>query len=276
MIKVRPYLPLLGFLVPTLAIGYGVVIPRSCIAGVNALSVGFGTTVLGAALTYLAGQRAVLPRTACTTAPLLVRINRAINRQAAAPKGLFGRLLGAIWRAEHSRLNAEVLDRLDVRPGHRVLEIGSGPGDALHQAARRTHGGNVVGIDVSELMVRLARRRNRHGVARGEVEVRVQDRARLELEGQTFDRIFSVHSIYFWPDVQCTLNELSHALLPDGKLVLAFRPEGDDIPARFRDPSYRFPRADEVEAALRRAGLVDVVTARAATASNVVLVIARR
>ena len=50
MIQVRPYLPLFGFVVPTVVIGYGVVIPRSCIAGVNGLTVGFGTTILGAAL----------------------------------------------------------------------------------------------------------------------------------------------------------------------------------------------------------------------------------
>jgi hypothetical protein len=52
--------PLLGFVVPTLVIGFGFVIPRSCIAGVNELTVGFATTVLGACITYLLGIRAVL------------------------------------------------------------------------------------------------------------------------------------------------------------------------------------------------------------------------
>lgn len=58
--KLRYFLPLLGFVLPTLVIGYGVVIPRSCIAGINSQSVGFGTTVLGACLTYVAGIRAAL------------------------------------------------------------------------------------------------------------------------------------------------------------------------------------------------------------------------
>jgi hypothetical protein len=47
--------PLVSFVVPTLVIGYGFVIPRSCIAGMNQLSIGFGTTVLGACVTYLLG-----------------------------------------------------------------------------------------------------------------------------------------------------------------------------------------------------------------------------
>jgi len=56
----RHWLPLLGFLVPTVAIGYGVVIPRSCIAGVNELTIGFAGTVVGACVTYVLGIRAAL------------------------------------------------------------------------------------------------------------------------------------------------------------------------------------------------------------------------
>jgi hypothetical protein len=53
----RAYAPLIGFVVPTVLIGYGVVIPRSCIAGWNALTIGFATTIAGACLTYAAGVR---------------------------------------------------------------------------------------------------------------------------------------------------------------------------------------------------------------------------
>ena len=56
--KPRHLLPLLGFVVPTVVIGFGFVIPRSCIAGVNELTVGFATTVLGACVTYWFGLKA--------------------------------------------------------------------------------------------------------------------------------------------------------------------------------------------------------------------------
>jgi hypothetical protein len=56
----RAYLyPLIGFVVPTLLIGYGVVIPKSCIAGVNELTIGFATTVIGACVTYWMGLRSM-------------------------------------------------------------------------------------------------------------------------------------------------------------------------------------------------------------------------
>jgi hypothetical protein len=61
-IRPRHVMPLVGFLVPTVVIGFGVVIPRSCIAGVNSLTIGFATTIIGACATYLLGVRAALRR----------------------------------------------------------------------------------------------------------------------------------------------------------------------------------------------------------------------
>lgn len=58
--KIRHLVPLVGFVVPTLVIGYGFVIPASCIAGVNELTLGFASTVAGACVTYWLGLRAAL------------------------------------------------------------------------------------------------------------------------------------------------------------------------------------------------------------------------
>ncbi len=56
----RHCLPLLGFVVPTAGIGFGVVIPRSCIAGVNELTLGFAASIAAACVTYLMGVRLAL------------------------------------------------------------------------------------------------------------------------------------------------------------------------------------------------------------------------
>jgi ABC-type Fe3+ transport system permease subunit len=58
--KMRHLMPLVGFVLPTVVIGYGFVIPRSCIAGVNELTIGFATTILAACVTYVVGLRGVL------------------------------------------------------------------------------------------------------------------------------------------------------------------------------------------------------------------------
>ena len=58
--KLSHFIPLAGFVIPTLLIGYGFVIPGTCVAGVNELSVGFLSTVIGACVTYWLGLRTAL------------------------------------------------------------------------------------------------------------------------------------------------------------------------------------------------------------------------
>ena len=58
--KLRYFIPLVGHVVPTVAIGFGQVIPASCIAGVNPLTVGFAASVVGTCLAYWVGVRRVL------------------------------------------------------------------------------------------------------------------------------------------------------------------------------------------------------------------------
>ncbi len=60
LMNLRYLVPLFAFVLPTLLIGYGVVIPNSAIAGVNSLTIGFGTTILGACFAYVAGIQAVI------------------------------------------------------------------------------------------------------------------------------------------------------------------------------------------------------------------------
>jgi hypothetical protein len=50
--------PLIAFLVPSIVIGYGFVLPRAGHAGVDELTIGYATTLAGACATYVLGIRA--------------------------------------------------------------------------------------------------------------------------------------------------------------------------------------------------------------------------
>jgi hypothetical protein len=59
-LSLRHFGPLAGFVLPSALIGYGFVIPRSCIAGLNELSLGYAMTLIGACVTYWAGLRSAV------------------------------------------------------------------------------------------------------------------------------------------------------------------------------------------------------------------------
>jgi SAM-dependent methyltransferase len=255
--QVRLYVPLLGFVVPTLAMGYGVVLPRHGICGVNEITLGFGSTVLGATLTYVTGIR-LARQTTCSRKPWTRRFAEYINRQASSPSGLFGWFLGKVWRFEHRRVNDRTLALLIIEPNHNVVELGCGSGSALAEATKRAAGGHVLGLDVSATMVAMATNRNREAVKRGAVSVRQVDGVNLGLGPASVDRIYSVHSLYFWKDAPELLRQLRESLRSQGRLVLTFRPEGSGIPERFRDPTYRFYAESEVQQLLAEAGFTEI------------------
>ena len=58
--KLRYFMPLAAHVVPTLAIGFGYVIPGSCIGGVNALTIGFAVSVLSTCVAYWVGVRLIV------------------------------------------------------------------------------------------------------------------------------------------------------------------------------------------------------------------------
>ena len=59
-IRWKLVMPLVSYVVPTVLIGYGYIIPKSCIAGVNDLTIGFATSIAAACVTYGLGVRAAL------------------------------------------------------------------------------------------------------------------------------------------------------------------------------------------------------------------------
>jgi ubiquinone/menaquinone biosynthesis C-methylase UbiE len=178
-----------------------------------------------------------------------------IARQSAHPRGWFGHLVARVMARETAPANRRVLEHLGPRSGERILEVGCGHGRTLAQVVVATAPARAAGVDPSEVMRRVARAHLRREIARGQVEIRDGEAADLPFEDGTFDKAFSTHTLYFWPDLCAGLLELRRVLRDGGELLLAFH-DGADV-AKVRqlpDAVYTLHPAADVEAALRHAG----------------------
>ena len=129
-----------------------------------------------------------------------------IAAQSRCPSGWLGWLIGSLMARETAAANDAVLAVLDLVETDRVLDVGFGHGRTVEQAAAAATRGRVAGIDLSEEMLRLASRRCRRLVAEGRVELRRGDAAALPYPAQAFDKVLSVHTLYFWPDAPAVVS----------------------------------------------------------------------
>ena len=119
-----------------------------------------------------------------------------------------------------ARIGRRTVERLDLSPGATVLDVGCGAGaSALPAAERVGPRGRVIGIDLAERLLAIARQKaEHHGLAN--VEFRVGDMERLGYPDGHFDAVVSVFSIFFVPDMVRQVRELWRMVRPGGRLAI--------------------------------------------------------
>jgi len=146
-----------------------------------------------------------------------------LARQSRKPSGVFGRfLMGRYLDRANAASNALVYDTLEPRSQDRVLEIGFGGADLLLRIAANLDGGSIEGLELSGEMLDSAQRRVRRLGLEGKVQFHLGSVVMLPFADASFDLACSVHTIYFWPDLDHGLAELARVIKPGGALVLGF------------------------------------------------------
>ena len=144
------------------------------------------------------------------------------NQQYPCPHGIVGWLAGERMVRQHRPETAWTLDLLDIQPADTVLEVGCGAGQGIKLAAEKASDGRVLGIDLSEVMVRVATRRNAQAVKAGRVALSQGNMTALPFEDQHFDKIMTIHTFYFWSEPTVILAEIVRVLKPGGMCIITF------------------------------------------------------
>ena len=126
-----------------------------------------------------------------------------------------------------SYLSTRTVDRLELAPGQRVLDVACGTGPATIAAAERVgQSGRVVGLDYAEEMVAIARAKvEDRGL--GNVELRVGDMTALEVDGE-YDALMCVLGIFFVDDMSGALRGFAGQVRP-GSGRIAVTVFGEDF-----------------------------------------------
>lgn len=142
------------------------------------------------------------------------------------PKGKLGNFQLRSMNKEHTPVALWGLKHLDIQPEDLILDIGCGGGININRMAKNAK--KVYGVDYSIESVKLSREVNDDYIKQGKVEVLEGNVACLPFEDNTFDIITAFETVYFWPEIEKSFNEVKRILKLGGIFLIVLESNGSD------------------------------------------------
>jgi arsenite methyltransferase len=138
--------------------------------------------------------------------PMDERLRVEFNNWARAGKG-------ESMEKGHRPVGEQAIELMRIHPDARVLDVGCGSGWASRLMAQKAGKGRVVGIDISDEMVKVARESS---TSLSNVEYRVASAGKLPFADNEFSHSFSMESLYYYEDILSALKEIARVVEPGG------------------------------------------------------------
>lgn len=170
---------------------------------------------------------------------------KILAKNLANPQGEKGIEIGEMMNATNIGMTLESIKTLLIEDDEHILEIGHG--NAAHVKSLLSLAQNVqyIGIDISETMLHEAKRLNE--TFKNQAEFVLYEGTKLPFEDKTFDKIFTVNTVYFWENPVEYLNEIYRVLKNNGTFVLTFAQRDFMETLPFTQFDFTLYNSDEME-----------------------------
>jgi ubiquinone/menaquinone biosynthesis C-methylase UbiE len=138
------------------------------------------------------------------------KLQQEFNQWAAAGRG-------DEMESHHSDITEQTLALMDIQPADRILDLGCGTGWASRRMARLATAGEVVGLDVADEMLRRA---EQSSSAFRNVRYAWGSAENIPEADNTFNKVLSVESFYYYADQGKALDELRRVMAPGAKVFI--------------------------------------------------------
>ena len=138
------------------------------------------------------------------------QIRDLFNRWAAAGRA-------ERMERQHRWITEQAIDRMKLGPSERILDIGCGEGWTCRLLSSRCPDSAIVGVDVSDEMIRLARRKSPE---QGNAIFAPGSAEEIPWAEDYFTRVICVESAYYWHSVEAAMREIFRVTAFGGRVHL--------------------------------------------------------
>lgn len=182
-----------------------------------------------------------------------------LAQQLRCPSGDRGSLVSESMFTSNQNMIYKTIDRLDLNPGDKVVELGFGNGRHIPYLLQKKGDLHYTGIEISELMLEKAKETNSAAVTQGFVEfLKIEAENPLPFPDNSYHHFLSVNTIYFWSDLAKQLYDIHRILKPNGHILLSFieKKFAKDFP--FTQFYFNFHSTDLIIRLLRNIGFFNI------------------
>lgn len=177
------------------------------------------------------------------------------------PQGLGGKMMVAMMNAGHSAMAEWGLEHIKLRPDMTILDIGCGGGANIKKLLTFCPKGTVTGVDYSEVSVKASQKHNAQAMQDGRCKVLQANVMDLPFGNDTFDLATAFETIYFWPDLLQSFQEVFRTLKPGGTFFICNESNGDtnkDDKWIEKIGGMTIYNSEQIKAVLTQAGFTDI------------------
>lgn len=163
----------------------------------------------------------------------------------------------------HRPVGEQAINHLSLPANGRVLDIGCGSGWATRLMAEYASNGHVVGIDISDEMIEVARSTS---TSFSNLSFEVASAESLPFPDNEFTHAFSMESLYYYSNMSAALREIHRVLDHQGRFVTVVDLYLENEPSHQWIPTLKVPvqllSIADYRSLLIDAGFVNIVDER--------------
>ncbi|GHV72162.1 SAM-dependent methyltransferase [Spirochaetia bacterium] len=139
-----------------------------------------------------------------------------VGKNFGNPNGIGGKISTKIMNIINQKQYNAVLENINLKPNNIILDIGFGNGYLLNKLFKQNNNITIYGIEISKDMLNKVKQKYMEKINNGSLKLFLENISKTSFEKSTFDKIYTVNTVYFWNELDKCFSEIKNILKPNG------------------------------------------------------------